>query len=65
MPTFRDIFKPCFIDPGNSGRHNREVHAVYDGMGIAGLALTAAGVLFDLFEAGFDFSSCAIVLALS
>ena len=62
MPTFRDILKPCPIDPGNGGRHHGKVQVIYDGMGIAGLALIAADVLFDLFETGFDFPPCAIVL---
>ena len=62
MSTFRDILNQCSIDPGNGGRHHGKVNVIYDGMGIAGLALTAADVLFNLLEAGFDFPSCTIVL---
>ena len=61
MSPFRDILNPCPIDPGNGGGHQGKVQVIHDGMSISGLAFTAADVLFDLFEAGFDFPSCAIV----
>ena len=62
VPTFGDVFQPCPIDPCNGSRHHREINMIDHGMGIAGLAFTAADVLFDFFEAGFDFPSCALVL---
>jgi len=62
MPTFGDAFQPCPIDPCNSSRHHREVDVIDHGMGITGLAFAAANILFDLFETGFDFPPCAIVL---
>ena len=62
MPTFGDFFEPCPIDPGNSSRHHREVDMVDHGMGITVLAFAAADVLFELFETGFDFPPCTVVL---
>jgi len=62
MSTFGDILKPCSIDQGNGGCHHGKVDVIHDGMGIPCLAFAAPDVLFDLFEAGFDFPSCAIVL---
>lgn len=62
VPSFGDILKPCSIDPGNGGCHHGKADVIHDSMGIAGLAFTAADVLFDLFKTGFDFPSCAIVL---
>lgn len=62
MPTFGDVFQPCPIDPCNSSCHHREVNMVDHCMGVTGLAFAAANVLFDLFETGFDFPPCTIVL---
>ena len=62
MSTFRDVFQPCPIDPGNSSRHHRKVDVIDHGMGITGLAFAAANVLFDLLETGFDFPPRTIVL---
>ena len=62
VPTFRDVFQACSIDPGNGGCHHAKVDVIHDGIGIAGLAFTAADVLFDLFVSGFDFPSCTILL---
>ncbi|HUT71672.1 MAG TPA: hypothetical protein VMW89_13445, partial [Desulfatiglandales bacterium] len=62
MPTFRDVFQACSIDPGNGGCHHGKVDVIDHGMGITGLAFAAPDVLFDLFETGFDFPPCAIVL---
>ena len=53
VPTFRDIFQLCAIDPGNGGSHHGKVHMIHDGMGIAGLAFAAADVLFDLDTSAF------------
>ena len=62
VPTFGDIDKPFSIDPGNGGCHHRKIDVIDHGMGITGLAFATANVLFDLFETGFDFPPCAIVL---
>ena len=62
MATFGDVFESCAIDPSNSGGHHGKVDVIDHSMCIAGLAFTAADVLFDFFEAGFDFPSCTIVL---
>jgi hypothetical protein len=62
VPTFGDILKPCSIDPSDGGCHHGKVDVIHDSMGITGLAFAAADVLFDLFEAGFDFPPCSIVL---
>jgi hypothetical protein len=62
MPPFGDILKPCSIDPGNGGCHHGKADVIHDSMGIAGLAFTAPDVLFDLFEAGFNFPSRTIIL---
>jgi len=61
VTAFGDIFKSCPIDP-NGGCHHGKVHVIHDCIGIAGLAFAAPGVLFDLFETGFNFPPCAIVL---
>ena len=62
VTAFGDIFKSCPIDPGNGGCHHGKVHVIHDCIGIAGLAFAAPDVLFDLFETGFNFPPCAIVL---
>jgi len=62
VTTFGDVLKPCPIDPGNGGCHHGKVAVIHDSIGITGLALAAPDVLFDLFESGFDFPSCAPVL---
>jgi len=62
MSTFGDILKLCSINQGNGGCHHGKVDVIHDGMGIPCLTFAAPDVLFDLFEAGFDFPSCAIVL---
>ena len=62
MSTFGDLLKPCSIDPGNGGCHHGKVDVIHDGVGITGLTYAAPDVLFDLFETGFNFPPCTIVL---
>ena len=62
MTTFGNIFKACSIDPGNGSCHHREVAVIHDSIGTTGLAFAAPDVLFDLFETGFNFPPCTIVL---
>jgi len=62
MPTFGDTKKLCPINPGNGGCHHGKVYVIHDAMGMTCLAFAAPDVLFDLFETGFNFPPCAIVL---
>jgi len=61
MPTFGGVFQSCPIDPGNGSCHHGKVDAVDHCMGITGLALAAANLLFDFLETGFDFPPRTIV----
>jgi len=62
MPTFGGIFQPCPIDPCNGSCHHRKVDVIDHCIGITGLALATANLLFDLLETGFDFPPSTIVL---
>ena len=55
VASVRGLREAVAEDPGQGGGQQAEVEVVVDSFGRARLGLSAADVLFDLFEPGFDF----------
>ena len=62
VTTLRFFFKFVGVYPGNGSGHHAEVEVIGNSMWRSCLAFYAADFLLDLFEAGFNFPSCAIIL---
>ena len=68
LDTSEVSLRLCIVDlsnhaqQGNGSCHHRKVDIIDHGVGITGLALAAANLLFDLLETEFDFPPRTIVL---
>ena len=62
VTSTRDEVEPVGEDPDEQDGKHAELEVVADGVGVAGLGVRAADLLFEFFEAGFNFPSCAVDL---